>query len=437
MIQGKKIFQNKQGKKKYFRNTSWLFAEKIARMISSLVVGIWVARYLGPENFGMFNYVMSLVGLFAVFTTLGIDGILVRDLVNREDRRDELIGTAFYLKLVAAVLVLVILGFFLGLSSGDRDVNLLIFIIASAPVFHSFDVIDSFFQSRVQSHFPVYAKLISLLVSSVLKMILIYVKAPLAAFAWVVLFDSVILASGFLYFYFHNNLSMGSWRFEKKTAKDLLKESWPLMISGAFITIYMKIDQIMIMDMLDSEAVGQYAAAVKLSEVWYFIPAVICTSVFPAVINAKKVSDALYYKRLQKLYDFMIWLAVAIALPVTFLSDEIVGFLYGEQYAQAGLVLMIHIWSGVFMFLLNSSGRWLIIEKLTRYALYRNLSGAVINVILNVFLIRQFGITGAAVATLISYAFAGLFFDFFTDRTRETFYMKLNALMFKSILSKR
>ena len=249
-----------------------------------------------------------------------------------------------------------------------------------------------------------------------------------------VLFDSFVLAIGFLYFYLHNNLSLKKWVFDRNIAKSLLKDSWPLILSGLAIMVYMRIDQVMINAMLNDEAVGQYAAAVKLSEIWYFIPMVIASSLFPAIINAKKQSEELYYARLQKLYDLMVWLAIAIALPMTFMSNWIVNLLYGNAYNQSGSVLMIYIWAGVFVFLGVASGKWFLNENLQLLSFFRTFYGMIINIILNIFLIPKYGIKGAAFTTLISYFIAGLLFDFINNKTQKVFFMKLNTINLRRLL---
>jgi O-antigen/teichoic acid export membrane protein len=389
---------------KYFNNTSWLFMEKILRMVVGLFVGVWVARYLGPEDFGLFSYAQSFVGLFTAIATLGLDGIVVRELVNAETRRDELIGTAFYLKLMAAFLVLMILAVAINFSSNDQQTNILIFIIASATIFQSFNVIDFYFQAKVLSKYAVYANIITLFVSSLVKIALILNDAPLVAFAWTVLFDNFVLAIGFIYFFFKNSkFNIQNLTFKKETAVSLLKDSWPLILSGIVISIYMKIDQVMIKEMLGHEAVGQYAAAVRLSEAWYFIPMVISASLFPAIINAKKQSEALYYERLQKLYDLMVWMAIAIALPMTFLSDWVVELLYGGQYSGAGIILSWHIWAGVLVFFGVARHKWILNQNLQQYEIYIDIIGAIANILLNYIFISRYGASGAAFATLISY----------------------------------
>lgn len=422
---------------RYFTNTAWLFAEKVLRMVVGLFVGVWVARYLGPEQFGLLSYAQSFVGLFAAIATLGLDGIVVRELVKDETRRDELIGTAFWLKLMGALGVLGLLAIAINFTSNDGYTNTLVFIIASATVFQAFNVVDMYFQAKVLSRFVVFANIFSLFISSLVKIGLILYQAPLMAFAWAVLFDSFVLAAGFVYFYikYKNSLTPSSNNaehghaqpsrflpFEKETAISLLKDSWPLILSSIVVSIYMKIDQIMIKEMLGSESVGQYAAATRISEAWYFIPMVVAGSLFPAIINAKKQSEDLYYARLQRLYALMFWMAIAIALPMTFLSGWVIHLLYGSAYIQASSVLMIHIWAGMFVFLGVASGKWLVNENLQLFSTVNTTIGAAINVILNFILIKKYDVEGAAWATLVSYFFAAYFCLIISNKTRINFY---------------
>ncbi len=214
--------QQHSGFMKYFKNTSWLFGEKILRMVVGLFVGIWVARYLGPEQFGLFSYAQSFVGLFTAIATLGLDGIVVRELVKDESRRDELIGTAFYLKLIGAIAVLIVLAVAIQFTSNDHYTNVLVFIIASATIFQAFNVVDMYFQAKVLSKYVVYANVISLFISSIVKVVLILTDAPLLAFAWATLFDSVVLALGFIYYYIKNNSKFNIQNSKLSSYKSLI-----------------------------------------------------------------------------------------------------------------------------------------------------------------------------------------------------------------------
>ncbi len=429
MISKLKSIQKHEGFIKYFKNTSWLFGEKILRMVVGLFVGIWVARYLGPEQFGLFSYAQSFVALFSIIATLGLNSIVVRELVKKELDKNILIGTSFIMMFFASLFVIGLLFIATFFTSNDTYTNILIFILASATIFQSFNVIDFYFQSKVLSKYVVYANISMLFLSSIVKIGLILVNAPLMSFVFVVLFDSIVLALGFIYFYKKNHQEFKNWKFDKKIALFLLKDSYPLIIAGVINSIYMKVDQVMIKEILDNTQVGYYAAAVKLSEVWFGIGVIICNSLFPAIVNAKKVSEELYYQRIYKLFLFLVVIAYILSIIVYFLSDYIILFLYGKEFIEASSVLAIHIFSAIFVYLGVSSGRWLIIENKTLLNLYRNIFGMIINVVLNIIFIPKFGIVGAAYASLIAYITAFYVMDIFQKGTRNIFYLKTKSLL--------
>ncbi len=421
------------GFRRYFANTSWMFAEQILRMLVGLLVGIWVARFLGPAQFGVFSYAIAFAALFGSLAKLGLDSIVIRDLVRNADRLELYMGTVFWLKMLGATIMLAAMLLAIHLTSNDSTTNLYIFIIGSGTLFQSFEVIDFYFQSQVLSKFVSYCRLTQLLISSLLKLYFILVGAELIWFVVVSLIDQVTLAFTLYLAYRYRRTGVSLWQFDFHTAKLLLRESWPLVISGLVVTIYMRIDQVMIKEMLGDEQVGLYSAAVRLSEGWYFVPVIMTNSLFPAVVRAKEISLKLYHTRLQRLYTFVVWMAIAFALPMTFLSDWLVVLLYGEAFRAAGPVLMVHVWAGVFVALGVASSSWFVSENLQRLAFYRTFLGAAINVGLNLLMIPAFGMLGAAVATIISQSMAAFFFDLLTKRTRMAFFMKLRTLGFSSL----
>jgi len=392
-------------------------------MAIGLFVGVWVARYLGPERFGVLSYAMSVVVLFSALSSLGLNSILVRGLVNFPKKRDEFLGTAFILKLSGSGLVLILLSITLYFMGDDRQSNLVIFIIAAGLIFQSFNVIRFYFEAKVLSKYFVSAQFVSLIVVSIAKLILIWMGLPLIYFALVVLIESIILAVGLSLVYLKQNFSILSWQFKPKTATGLLKDSWPLILSAIVVSIYMRIDQIMIKQMLDFTSVGNYAVAVRISTVWYFIPVAITNSVFPAIINAHKKDERLYYSRLQKLYDLMVWLAIAVAIPVTFLGNDLIRVVFKGNYPLTFSALRIHIWAGIFVFFGIARGKWLLVENLQKYSILYLGTGAIVNVILNFILIPSYGIQGAAVATLFSQMTATYIAPLFFKEMRKSCYM--------------
>ncbi|MES2878116.1 MAG: flippase [Pseudomonadota bacterium] len=422
------------GFRRYFANTSWMFAEQILRMVAGLLVGIWVARYLGPTQFGVFSYAVAFTALFGSIAKLGLDSIVVRDLVRDPSQRDLYLGTAFWLKLIGSVAMLLVIALAVQLTSNDATTNLYIFIIASGTIFQSFEVVDFYFQSKVLSKFVSICKLTQLFVSSLLKIYLIFTGKELIWFVLVSLIDQIMLALSLYLAYCYQKIGVFYRYFDRAIAKRLLYDSWPLIISGLVIMIYMRIDQIMIKEMLGEKEVGLYSAATRISEVWYFIPMLLTNSLFPSIVNAKKLSQELYLARLQNLFTFLVWISILVALPMTFLSEILVNFLYGDAYKEASQVLVIHIWTGVFVALGTASGSWFLSENLQRYSFYRTGLGAIINIILNFILIPSYGIKGAAISTVVAQAMAALFFDIFTKKTRVVFFMKLKTIFFYKLI---
>ena len=415
------------GFKKYFLNTSWLFFERIVEMVVTLFVGVYVARYLGPANFGLLSYAASFVGLFATISTLGLDNIVIRELVKDEKKRDELLGTTFVLKIIGSIFVLIIIVIAVRFTNNDDFTNLLIFIIVIGTIFQSFNVINFYFQSKVLSKYTVYAQIFSSIICAAIRVVLIYFNMSLIYFVIVSLLQSIILASGFVAMYIKQKLNLFSWRPKLDLAKKLLGDSWPLILSGIAISIYMKIDQVMIKNMLDAKAVGNYAVAVRLSEVWYFIPMAITNSLFPAIINAKKISEKLYYERLQKLYDLMTWLAIGIALPIMFLSNDIIKLLFGEKYESAAIVLTVYIWNSIIVFYGVVKSTQMLANNIQWYGLVCTSIGAASNIILNLVLIPRYLILGAAIATISSQFISGLIIPLFYKKDRIAVFLFLKT----------
>jgi O-antigen/teichoic acid export membrane protein len=400
-VDGKAYLQN------VLSNTGWQFADSILRMLVGLSVGVWLARYLGPEQFGLLNYAMAFGVIFSALATLGLDDIVIRNIVRDPASKDETLGTAFCLKLFggAAAFLGAMAAIFL-LRPADTLSHWLVGIIAAGMIFQAFTAIDFWFYSQIQAKFSVVAKNLAFLFCSAIKVVLILVQASLLAFAWVALFEIVIGSLGLIIAYKTTGNHFSMWQVSLQKARGLLRDSWPLIISGIAVTIYMRIDQIMLGQMIGSEEVGVYSVAVRLAEVWNFIPLALYGSLFPAIVEAKKLGEQMFYDRMQQFYNLLILCAYAVAVPITVLSGWLVTSIFGEAYSSAGLMLAILVWAGVFTSL--EVGRFAFIAAMnwTRVYLVTVLLGGFLNVALNYFLIPVYGGTGAAAASLFSYWFA-------------------------------
>ncbi len=419
--------------KKYFANTSWLFTEKIFRLLVSFIVTVLVIRYLGPTEFGLLSYAISFYGLFAALSVLGLETITIRELVKTPAERNNLLGTVFVLRLIGAVGTIILIALTLLFSSEDSFTSLLIIIISISLIFQSFNVVDYYFRAEVKAKYSVYVQFSAVIITSAIKIILIIIKAPLIYFAVVFSVEFIITAIGFILVYRKVGLKLSPGKFQKSIALQLLKDSWPLILTGVVVSIYMKVDQVMIKNIINTEQVGYYAAAVRLSEAWYFIPIALTNSLFPAIVNAKKISEEFYNNRMQKLYDILAWMAIAIAVPVSIFSKEIVNIIFGIEFQSGAPVLAIYIWAGVAVFLGVASTQYLINENFTKLSFIRTFIGMILNVVLNFILIPIYGIVGAAIATLVSYTIATTLIIFY----KKTYYqvlMMLNSMFLLSLI---
>jgi O-antigen/teichoic acid export membrane protein len=415
-------------------NTGWLFAEKMVRMGVGLFVGVWVARFLGPEQFGYLSYALAFVSLFSAIAGLGLDGIVVRELVRDPSGKDEILGTAFILKFLSGVLTfLTVLVAIRLLRPDDRLTYWLVGITAGGMIFNAFDTVDFWYQSQVQSKYSVVAKSSAFLLVSGVKVFLILTEAPLIAFAVAGLAEIVIGSLGMAMAYRVSGRHIRSWRSNVSIAKRLLKDSWPLILSGIAIMIYMRIDQVMIGEMVGSKEVGIYSVAVQLVEAWYFLPGIVVSSVFPSIVEAKEMGEMIFYERLQKLYNFMAFMAYVIVIPVTLVAGWVIKTLYGAAYDKAGPMLAVLIWSILFTNLGMARSTFLTTMNWTRIHFLTVGLGCAINVILNYILIPRYGGMGAVIASCVAYWFAAHGACFLYKPLHETGFMLTKAIFYPRV----
>ena len=395
---------NHDGFKRYFRNTGWMFGGQMFSLLVSFFIGVWLARYLGPENFGVLSYAVAFVGLFSFISSLGVDGILGRELIKFPEKRDELLGTAFYLKLIGGLMALAITIVSALLFSTSPLIKLLIILFSSSFIFQAINVINSYFYAEVKSKNNIKAVVTATTISSLLKIIVILLNGGVIWIVAVYVVDSFLQGAGFMIMYKRYGLKIKNWFFNKSLAKDILKDSWPLMLASAASFIFLRIDQVMIGALLGEHEVGLYAAAVRLVEVWYFIPGIICGSLFPAIVNAKKNDLLIYKKRLKALYLLMIGISLFIAIISTILAPWIITLLFGLKYSGAVIILQIYVWSGIGLFVGVAINQYFLSENRSHTIFLYNLLSMSANVVLNIILIPRLGLTGAAWATLISYS---------------------------------
>jgi PST family polysaccharide transporter len=393
-------------------------------MVAGLLVGVWVARYLGPVQFGQLNYALAFVALFGAIAGLGLNGIVVRDLVKDPENANTTLGTAFVLQgLGGLVAVVLIIGTMAWLRPDDAFTQVMVTILSFSLIFKSTEVVKYWFESQVQSRYTVWIENGVFLFVATVKVAMILSKASLLAFVWVSLAEAVVVAVGLLGIYAAKGGGLHACHPSINRAKSLLKDGWPLLLSGMAVMMYMRVDMLMLEEMAGTREVGIYAAATRISEILYFLPIVIVSSISPSIIKTHDSDRNLYIRRLRNLYFVMVWLAIAMSLTLSLFSGQIISVLFGHEFKDAAPVLAIHLWASVAVFLGVASSQHLLVEQLQKISFYRTLVGLVCNIVLNFFLIPNFGAMGAAMATVISYFVATFSLLLFNGTRRHAYYL--------------
>lgn len=396
---------DKEGLQKYSIQTSWFFIAKIFSFILSFFMVALVARYLGPENLGKLSYAQSFIAIFSVFASLGVGQIVMRDLVAHPEKEHQILGTAFFIKLIAGIVTTIAVSITAFYTSTDSILTWLILIISLTFLIQPFGVSSDVFTARVRGKYTALSQMILTVSIQALKLIIIFSGKGILFFAGILVLEALISVILNLYFYvkvFHH--SPFTWYWDNTYAKTLTLASLPLLFVGASSYIFGQIDKVMLQPMISSEAVGLYTSATAITQlVANFAPGIIVGALVPALINAHKTSIEMYYHRLRSLTLLTGSISLVTVLLIFIFAPLIIQVIYGEQFIAAIPILRIFVWSSFLSILMMIASQHLIIINKTKVFLVISIVTAAINIILNYLLIPIFGMAGAATATIISF----------------------------------
>ncbi len=413
---------------KIIKNIYWAVLGKIVTLLGGLVVGIFVARYLGPEQYGLMNYIISYVSLFAILASFGMDNIEIRELAKAKEDSNKIIGTAFFLKLFFAVITMILVIVTTLMFETDTFTKMMIGVYSFSVILNSFNVIRNYFTSIVLNEYVVKTEISRTLIGAGIKILLLCLHAPLAYFILATLFDGVLIAGGYLFSYKEKVGKVKEWIFDKQLARYLIKQSFPLLLSGAAIIIYERIDQVMIGNMIDKASVAQFSVAGRLSEIVIFIPTIMAQTIAPILVRIKEYDKNEYKRKAQLFMNFSVWSSIIIAILISIFSNWIVILTFGHQYLQAAKVLQIMSFKTIGIALSVTGGQLIIIEQLQKYTSVRNILGAFLCIALNYWLIPSYGIIGSAIITIITVLFSGTISNIFISPYHHILNMQIKAI---------
>ena len=414
------------------RNLGWLVFDRVFRLGVSFVVTLWLARYLAPELFGVYNYAIAFTALFSVVATFGLQSVVVQYLVDKPEQQNSTLASAFAIQLVGGVIAFVIsvlVAF--NLVGSEPSVLVAVLLLSTINLFRFSDTVRYYFESRVQSKRIVVTENLVFMLIVLLRIAMILFELPLIYFVALLVLEAVLTALAFLWLFGSQKLK--ALRFDSSNFLSMLKVAWLLALSVGAAMLYMRVDQIMLASLLNQEAVGIYSAAVRISEIWYVFPAVIVGSVFPRIIRELRHDAARANRQLDVLLTAFSIVSISVGLLVGNCSTEIIIFLFGEDYRASASVLSIHVWSSVFVFSGILGSRWLVAMDMQKVLLVSTLIGVVANIAMNYLMIPVYGVQGAAWATLVAQFMSAILVNCLHPVSRQLFWMQMSALSLFSL----
>lgn len=379
----------------------WIMFGRIFQMGVSLVVSIFTARFLGPSNYGLINYVASIVAIFSVISSLGLENIVINEFVKRKNDHSKIMGSALVLRFFASLLsVLSILLVIYIVNKSDKVLLIVAFLSSMSLIFRSIDLIEYWYQYKLQSKTTVIIRTISYIVMTIYKIVLLIYSKSVEYFAASTLLESVVFAMLLVLVYKKQN--RGNLVFSQLESLQLLKNSYHFILSGLVVVLYTEFDKIIIGEYLGTNSVGIYSTAINIAYIWTFVPLALTISFRPVILSMKDRMDAKYSYFLKGLFFLIFWFGIAVTGVLFIFSSEIVSFLYGIEYLGASKVLGIFSLSTVFSYLGIARGIWIVSENKNKYIKYYLFIGAFVSVGLNLILVKSLGIIGAAYTSLIT-----------------------------------
>lgn len=418
----------------YLTNSSWLVFGKCFNMLISFLISIQVSKYLGPSDFGIMHYAISIALIFSIFSVLGLDNLLVRELVGNPKKHNKLLLNAYILRIMGSLIGIIILIIYLTQANVSEEVFILTLICSISFIFNSTDVLKSHFESKIEARKIVIAESTAILISAGLKIYFITIKYSVIAFVFCWLLEWFIISLILiLTFFYRKNIHIKNFKPDPDIIINLFNKSYPLLISAITIVIYQNIDKIMIKNImgdLGNAQIGYYTIASIFLVFVIIIPQMLGKSIIPNLIKEHDISNNSFSKKFQLFMDAMVWISIILSIILFSFSELFIKYLYDDSYLASIPLLKLISWKGIFIILASVSGYWIIIKNLQKLAVIRNIFGCFINILLNYLWIPKWGALGSAAATLISFSISSFFIHFFIPSFKPIFMIQCNSLLF-------
>lgn len=414
-------------KNKIAINAGWIVLCKIIQAVLNLIVTMIMARNLGPSNYGLINYAISVVTFFVPIMQLGLNSTLVNEFVINPDDEGKIIGTSFVLSSISSIFCIIgIYGFSIIANKSEKQTTIVCLLYSTQLFFYGLEMIQYWFQSKLYSKYTSIVMLIAYAIVAIYKVytILFLKSIYMLALAETVNYCIISLVLIIIYKSLNGKKIVPSL----KQAKKLFSRSRYYIVSTMMVMIFNQTDKVMLKLMANDAATGYYSAGVTCATMTSFVFVAIIDSFRPTIFEAKLKSQTLFENRMTSLYTIIIYFSLLQSLAITLLAKPIIYIMYGKKYFNSINALRIIVWFTTFSYLGTVRNIWILAEEHQKYMWVINFSGALANVIINYILIPPFGIIGASVASLITQVFTNVIIGYIIKPIRQNNHLMIRAL---------
>lgn len=419
-------------RRRLVNNAIWLFSDKLLLLIDALLVGAMAARYLGPNQWGLLSYANSILAIATIAATLGADSVVARELIREPDKRNDIFWSILSARAFASIAIyigILVLGFSqYALGLVPLQDALVLITICSSLVSSPFLLSKILLEIELLSKWQVLASNLALIASSVSRILLVVYGFSVLPFAMVIALATI--TTNVLLFSIAKRLKLVPelQRPNFQTIRRYAQECWPLLVGAISVGLYMNIDVVLLKFLSGTDSAGIYSVATRLSSIWYILPTVLATTIFPSLARYHAASAVDYDRQLARYFDISCLVAYACIFTALLAFPTLLRLLYGFKYEKSISIFCVHIWALPFVFLGVARAQHLILESLHMFNLTSTLLGAIVNLALNLLLIPTYGPSGSAIATVVGFAVSAYLSSFFSSKLR-----KIAALQTSSI----
>lgn len=418
---------------KAVKNSIWIIFCKIVQSILGVVVTMLTARFFGPSNYGVLNYAASVVAFAIPIMQLGLNAILVQEIVNDTKKEGEILGSTLLLTQTSALICIIGIFIFTSIVNHSEVLTIKVCVLYSILLlFQGLEMIQYWFQAKLLSKYVSLTMLGTYVFVSAYKIFLLATNKSIYWFAVSNAIDYAIISFTLIIIY--RKLGGQKLSFSFYRAKKLLSISKHYIISSLMLTVFAQTDRIMLKFMVGNEAVGYYSAAVTCAGMFSFVFAAIIDSARPVILESKKSSQLSFKRNISILYSIIIYISLAQCVFIALFSEVIIGVIFSSQYDKSITALRIIVWYTTFSYIGAIRNIWLLAEEKHKMLWIINLCGAIVNIILNLCFISLWGINGAAFASLVTQIFTNVLLGFIIKSIRQNNELMIEGLSIKYLI---